>query len=402
MNRKSKRSLPSEEMLRNGAKANQFLAFALCLLSLTALTACDGGESRTAKKLKEDTAATEIEGSLVFENVTLDQADEQGRPLWEVKATKATYTPDRKVARVENPSGDLYQDGEIVLRVSAKSGEILENGKTVFLRGEVTATDTRNGTVFRGEEVEWRPEEDLLLVRNNLKGTHPQLQATANEGRYSSREQQVELSGKVEAIAKDPNLQMETERLVWQIEAEKVQGDQRIRMERYEDETVTDRVEADRSELDLSANLVTLTQNVQLTSIDPPVLMSSNAAVWNLDAQTVVSNQPVQIVHQKENLVLTANQGQMNLEEEVATLTGGVRGVGSRNQAELYANQLTWELPTQNMRASGNVIYKQVDPPFSTTGETAVGKLQDQSIVVRGSGNDRVVTEIIPQESSRR
>jgi hypothetical protein len=57
---------------------------------------------------------------------------------------------------------------------------------------------------------------------------------------------------------------------------------------------------------------------------------------------------------------------------------------------------MMWEIPTQKLQASGNVIYQQVNPPFNTTGPTAVGRLQDQSIVVTGSAGTRVVTEIIP------
>jgi lipopolysaccharide assembly outer membrane protein LptD (OstA) len=155
-------------------------------------------------------------------------------------------------------------------------------------------------------------------------------------------------------------------------------------------------VEADKSEVNLKTKIATLKQNIQLTSIDPPLLMASNSAVWNLNAQTVVSDQPVRIVHQKENVILTANQGQVNLERKVANLTGGVQGVGSLNQAKLYANQMTWDIPTQNIQASGNVIYQQINPPFSTSGPTAVGKLQDQSVVVTSAPGNRVVTEIIP------
>ncbi|NEQ21001.1 MAG: LPS export ABC transporter periplasmic protein LptC, partial [Microcoleus sp. SIO2G3] len=131
-------------------------------------------------------------------------------------------------------------------------------------------------------------------------------------------------------------------------------------------------------------------------SIDLPLLMSSNSAIWNLKAETVLSDQPVRIVHQKENVILTANQGQIDLARKVANLTGGVQGVGSRNQAKLYANQLRWDIPTQNVQASGNVIYEQVNPPFNTSGPVAVGKIQDQSVVVTGSTGNRVVTKIIP------
>ncbi len=371
-------------------------ALALCCFTIALLSACKS-ETRTENKIKQDTSATDIEGSLVFKNITLDQADEKGRRLWKVKAKQASYSQDKKIARIEKPSGDLYQDGKIVLQVSADSGEIRQDGKLVFLKGQISATDTRNGAVFRGDELDWHPKEDLLVVRNNLKGSHPQLQTTAKEGRYFTRKQQVELLGQVAAISKDPDLQMNTEHLIWQIKEQQVSGDKRIRIERYKAKTVTDRVEADVSQVNLKTKIATLQKNIQLTSIDPPLLMSSNSAVWNINAETVVSEQPVKIVHQKEKVILTGNQGQVDLKQKVATLRGGVQGIGSENQAKLYANQMRWDIPTQNIQASGNVMYQQVNPPFNTTGPTAVGKLQNKSIVVRGgAGGERVVTKIIP------
>ena len=372
------------------------LAFAFCLFTFALLSGCNS-QSQTEKKLKKDTAATEIEGSLVFNNVTLDQADEKGRPLWKVKAKRATYSKDKKTAQIEQPTGDLFQDGKVVLQVSANSGEaqIRQTGNKIFLKGQIKATDTRNGAIFRGDELEWSPKEDLLVVRNNLKGEHPQLQATAKEGRYFTRKEQVELLGQVDAIAKDPDLLMKTEHLFWKIKEQQANSDKRIQIERYKAKTVTDRVEADQSQVNLKTKIATLKQNVQLTSIEPPLLMSSNSAIWNSNARTVVLDQPVKIVHQKENVVVTGNQGQVDMERKVATLTGGVQAIGSRQQ-ELYATQMTWEMPNQNIQASGNVIYKQVNPPFNVTGPTAVGKLQDQSIVVSGGTGNRVVTEIIP------
>ena len=371
-------------------------AFSICLLTLTSLSACKT-ESRTAKKIQQDTAATAIEGSLVFNNVTLDQADEQGRPIWRVQAKKATYIKDKKIARIEKPSGDLFQDGQLVLQVSAESGEIHEDGKQVLLKGKIIATDTRNGAVFTGDELEWLPKQDLLIVRNNLKGRHPdQIEASAKEGKYFTRKQEVELQGSVTAISKDPNLQMKTNHLTWQIKEKKLIGNQRSQMEQYKDKTVTDRVEADKSEFNLKTKIAILKQNIQLTSIDPPVLIASNSAIWNLKTETVLSDQPVRIIDQKEKIVLTGNQGLVDLKTKVANLSGGVQGVGSRNQAELYANDFRWDIPTQNIQASGNVIYKQVNPPFNVTGATAVGKLQDQSVLVSSGAGGRVVTEIIP------
>jgi LPS export ABC transporter protein LptC len=371
------------------------IALTFCLFTIVSISACKSA-TRTENKIKQDTAATDIEGSLVFKNITLDQADEKGRPLWKVKAKQATYSKDKKIARIQQPSGDLYQDGKVVLQVSAQDGEVRQDGKLVLLKGQITATDTRNGAVFKGDELEWYPKDDLLIVRNNLKGSHPQLQATAKEGRYFTRKQQVELLGQVAAIAKNPDLQMKTEHLVWQIKEQRANGEKRIWIDQYKNKVVTDRVEGDKSQVDLKAKIVTLQQNIQMTSVDPPLLMSSNSAIWNVNAETVVSEQPVRIVQQKENIVLTGNQGQVDLKQNVAYLTGGVQAIGSKNQAKVYANQLRWDIPTQNVQATGNVIYQQINPPFSTTGPTAVGRLQDQSIVVTGGAGNRVVTKIIP------
>ncbi|NEP61033.1 MAG: LPS export ABC transporter periplasmic protein LptC [Symploca sp. SIO2G7] len=414
MNSKSNFTVPLGPKLQQRAKVQRFVAFTFAFFSLGLLSACNT-QSYTSRKIQQDTSATEIEGSLVFNNITLDHADKKGRPVWQVKAKQAVYTKDKKLARIEEPTGDLFQDGEKILKVSAKSGEIQEDGEKILLKGEITATDLRNGAIFQGDELEWLPQEDLLIVRNNLKASlirtnikdnlvpqdwkdNPpeQIQVSAQEGRYLSRKQQLELLNQVTAISKEPNLHLKTEHLVWHIPEQKVTGNKRLQMERYKNKQVTERVEADKSEVNLKTKIATLKQNVQLTSVEPPLLMSSNSTIWDLNKETVVSDQPIKILHQQEKVTLTANQGEVDLERKVANLSGGTQGIGSRNQAKLYANRLRWDIPTQNLQASGNVIYQQTDPVFSTKGETAIGKLEDKSIVVKGGVGERVVTEIIP------
>ncbi|NEQ70391.1 MAG: LPS export ABC transporter periplasmic protein LptC [Symploca sp. SIO1B1] len=414
MSRKSKFTVPLRQKRKERAKVQRSLALIFALFSFGLLSACNT-QNQTSRKIQQDTAATEIEGSLVFNNITLDNFDKQGRPVWQVKAKQAVYTKDKKLARIEEPTGDLFQDGEKILKVSAKSGEIQEDGEKIYLKGEITAKDIRNGAIFQGDELEWRPQEDLLIVRNNLKGNlvrnnikdnlvpqdvkdNPpkQIQVSAKEGRYLSRKQQLELLSQVTAISKEPNLHMKTEHLVWHVKEQKLTGDKRLKMERYKNKQVTERVEADKSEVNLKTKIATLKKNVQLTSVKPPLLMSSNSTIWDLNKETVISDQPIQILHQQEQVTLTANQGEVDLEREVANLTGGTQGIGSRNQSQLYANRLRWDIPTQNVQASGNVIYRQTDPVFNTKGETAVGRLEDKSIVVKSRAGERVVTEIIP------
>ena len=81
----------------------------------------------------------------------------------------------------------MFQDGKAVYQITAKEGEIEQNGEQLFLKGNIVATYPRNNLVLRGNELEWLPKKDLLIVRNKITGTHPQVQAVAQEARVFSR-----------------------------------------------------------------------------------------------------------------------------------------------------------------------------------------------------------------------
>lgn len=359
---------------------------------LFGLVAC-GDQSRIANKVAQDTSPVQnFEIDLTFNDVILEQANEQGRTVWKVNAKQATYSKDKKVAQVQSPTGELFQDGKPVYQISAQQGEIHQDGKQLFLRGQIVATEKRNGVVLRGNELEWRPSEDLLIVRNQLSGTHRQVQAVAQEARAFSRESRIELQGGVVANTTDPALQLRTEHLIWQIREQKLIGDRPVQIDRYKGKKITDRARANYAEVNLKTKNATLKQNATLALLEPPLQVASNSMSWNLNTETVTADQPVRIVHRQQQVTLTAKQSRMDLPKKIVYLTGDVYAVGQRRQS-LKAQALTWYISSQLVEAEGDVIYRQVEPPVSFTGQKAVGKLQDQNIVVSGG---RVVTEIIP------
>jgi len=81
--------------------------------------------SLAAQRTKtQDTSSVEnVESNLTFNDVTLEQADEQGRSVWS-KAEEATYSKDKKAAQVQKPTGELFQDGKPVYQIIAQQGEI--------------------------------------------------------------------------------------------------------------------------------------------------------------------------------------------------------------------------------------------------------------------------------------
>ena len=77
----------------------------------------------------------ELDAELTLRTVTLEQPDEDGTLLWRLKAESVTYVPDTQRANLVALEGEFFQDAEVVYTVEADEGEVLQNGNTLFLRG---------------------------------------------------------------------------------------------------------------------------------------------------------------------------------------------------------------------------------------------------------------------------
>ncbi|MCF4967916.1 LPS export ABC transporter periplasmic protein LptC [Nostoc sp. CMAA1605] len=367
---------------------------AINLVLVLGLVACTNKVPRNSQP--NNTSSPNQESNLTFFDVTLEQADEDGRPVWRVKAKQAQYTKEKQIGEAKSPYGELYQDGKIVYQVTAEKADIEQDGKQLFLRGKIVATDPVNGIVLRGNELEWRPQEDLLIMRNQINGNHKQLQAVAQEAKVKTREQRMELSGGVVAKSVDPQTQMRTEHLIWQIKEEKLIGDRPVQIDRYKNNQISDRARGNAAEFNLKTQVAFLQKNAQIELLEPPMQIASNSMIWNMKAENVITNSPIRIFHKVEKLTVTANQGEMKIPQKIAYLTGNVNAIGQRRQT-LNAQKMTWYLEKKLLEAQGNVAYQQANPPVNFKGEKAVGNLQTENIVVSGGSGNRVVTEIIPR-----
>ncbi|MEH2089585.1 LPS export ABC transporter periplasmic protein LptC [Nostoc sp.] len=395
-----KRGRWEKRKIQNFSPTPSFLILSLTFFLVFALVGC-GGKSPPASQ--QNTAdSSNKDSNLTFFDVTLEQADEVGRPIWKVRAKTAKYTKEKQIGQAESPYGELYQDGKIVYQIKADVADIEQDGKQLFLKGKIFATDPSNGIVLQGNELEWRPKEDLLIVRNKINGTHKKLQAVAQEVRVKTREQRMEFSGGVVANSIDPQMQVRTEHLIWNIKEEKLIGDRPLEIDRYKDNKISDRGKGNSAEVNLKTKIATVQNNAQLELLDPPMQIASNSMTWNMNTETVTTNSPTRMFHRAENVTVTANQGEMKIPQKTVYLKGNVNAIGQRRQS-LRSNTLTWYLDNKLVEAQGNVVYRQIDPPLNFVGETAVGNLQTENIVVKGgSSSGRVVTEIIPQEKANR
>ncbi|WOD38298.1 LPS export ABC transporter periplasmic protein LptC [Nodosilinea sp. E11] len=341
----------------------------------------------------------EVEPGLTLRDVTLEQPDDQGRLLWRVKGSEVTYSANQQVAFITRPDGELFQDGEPIYEVIADTGEVRENGSVILLRGNIVATGIKNGAILRGNEMEWRPQDDMLIMRDQITGTHPQLRATAGEARVFNRENRMELAGNVVAstVVENPQttpwLKLQAQELVWFWQEERIDSAQPLRVEQFKQNAITDVVTGQQGTVNLADQLVQLRGQVAMQMLEMPLTMTSEALDWQVAEEQVTVNQPLTLVHPENRIRVTARQGRMDLAQEQIFLSQEVVAVGEENQARMTSDRLTWDVNAQQVVAEGRVNYRQVNPSVNLNGARAVGRLDDQTIVVDGG---RVVTEIVP------
>jgi LPS export ABC transporter protein LptC len=338
-----------------------------------------------------------IEAKLELDNLSFQQVDKQGKPLWKVRAQHGVYTPDKKRAKVTNLEGDLYQDGQIVLHVTAKTGEVEQASEKVILRGDVVTKETRNNLTIIGQEVEWQPQADLLTIRDKVQANQPKFQVNANEGKYFSRKQRLDISGKITAFSSDPQLALQTEQIAWFVKEQKIIGEKVTQIQRYQSNQITAKAVTNRFSTALDSKIVNLQGKVRFNAIQPPIQVDGESFAWDLDRELVTADRPLTIVHPAESVVFNANTGVLDLHGSIATLAGNAQGIATRNQSKLTADRLVWEITSQQLIGTGNVVYQQIDPVIKFTGTRSVGKLQDRSIVVTGGNKQPVRTEFIPK-----
>ncbi|WP_223341824.1 MULTISPECIES: LPS export ABC transporter periplasmic protein LptC [unclassified Synechocystis] len=350
------------------------------------------------------------ESSLTLNNATLEQANAKGQTVWKIQVEEARYSVDGKNATLVNVKGDFYEDGKVVLQVKADKGEIIEDGKALFLRENIVALDPRNKAVLRAQEVEWQTESSILTARQNLKGEHPDLTVTAKEGRYETKEEKLIVSGDVVAVTehntkdqnqpKDPRrLELKTDRITWEIKNNRVFGDRPLTLVRFVDQTATDEVKSDQAELLLKQQLVHLAGLNQFKSVEPPLQIAAEPISWYYLTRFVTTDKPISIVDYKQQITVRGNRGAVNLAVGIAKLEQGTNTTSQEQQSQLYADELTYNFGPQTLQAKGNIIYEQQKGvKFNLTGDVAQGSLPDNNVVVTSTSSERVVTEIFPNQ----
>ena len=371
----------------------RYLSLGAFIISIVTIYGCQAPPSN----IKESSSPNvqRLDTQLVLNNAVLEQSNSSENTIWKIKADNIVYSEDQKSATLNQVLANLLKDGKVILQISANLGEVQDNGNTIFLKDQIVASDPRNESVVKTDEVEWRPQENLLLIKQKLTGIHPNLVVNAAEGKYFTDRESLEIQGDVIATTQNPGLQLKSDRLVWNIPQDKINSPNAVRIVGYDqNEVVTEKLIADRAQVNLVEQTANLNKNIELISLQPKLQIATESLTWNYQERLGKTEQPIQILDRDRQIILTGNGGEINLRQQIAKLNNGVRGINQQKPSELYATQLTWKMDSEEINAQGNVVYEQVEPKVKLTGEKAFGTLRDNNIVVTSNGKKQVTTII--------
>ncbi len=339
-----------------------------------------------------------LDPSLKLDDLVLEQADDKGNLLWKLKAKKATYNRDKKEGEILDLSGELYQDGKPAFKISAKKGEIIGDGTVMMLKENIVAIAIKDGVELKGNEMEWKPKDDRLSIKNKFTAVHKQVKMAAKEGQYFSRKRQADLAGTIVAEVKDPKLKLQTEKLTWLLEPQTVESNAPIVIERTPKKGVTDRATAEKGTYDLKTDVASLATNVQIAVVDPDVKITGEQLTWDTKKNLVTAPKPFSALSATEQVTMSSDRGEFKLKEKVAYLTQNVKASSQKNQATIATDKLTWYLEPKTFEAEGNIVYRSTNPAANLVGKTAKGNLNTQEVTVTGGNeaDDRVIIDIDP------
>lgn len=360
---------------------------------LSVLAACNRNNEAESADLAEDDSDVGLVTDLIFDNITLEQSDDQGELQWRMIADQALYSNDRRDATIKKPSGQFFQGETPAFSVSADKGEVKQDGNKLVLSGSVILTDEETGATLKGDRMRWVPEDNTIVLRNNIVADHPDFKLTADEITVWVDEDRVIVSGDVKAESADETLQFNGEEVVWLLDEERITSDRPIRFQQRQDDQITARAQGNEVEYDIKNQVANLNENAVIVLQDPPLRVTGDAIQFDQAKNMVVASDRFTVFHQAEKINMTANEGRGNLDKQTFQMNGNVVVTADSNQARLRSDTLNWTVATQTIVAEGNVVYRQTEPIFNLKGPKAVGKLKNETIVVSGG---RVVTEIIP------
>ena len=338
-------------------------AIALILGTTLGLGACSSGPVSDPQE-ESEASVEEFEGDLVFEDVNLNRADDDGLPLWEMSAAEARYSRDRQKGKLKEPTGKLYQDGEVVYEVEAEEGFVEQNGVILRLAGDIKIKDVRDDSTFEGQKGKWQPQEGIFELEEGIVLTREGNRLTAESGQVFSREQTFILQDEVSLMSLEDEenpaagkTELKADELTWQAKIDQVDAIGSATLNLVENGETTA----------VQANRLVWQRKEQVLQAEGKVVAIAQASGMRVQTERAVLQQKEQLLTSDVPTLMEqydcssgscvvgdrarSNRVDVKLADRVAFLRGDAQVSLSNPALEASSQSMTWFLKNQRLIA---------------------------------------------------
>ncbi|MFS8867166.1 LPS export ABC transporter periplasmic protein LptC [Synechococcus sp. H65.1] len=205
------------------------------LVVLALLSAACGGPERDPEAPRQPISTPQ----LIYEDITLTQAQPDGGLLWRLRARLAKYEPPSPEgtpvqlgsAHLQAIEGEFFDEDDRAIRVRAQQGSAYPSQRRLELRGQVEVESERDNLRLQAERLQWLPEQRLLEAEGQV-----QVELLDGQGslwgdclRIDFGQAQMQLENRdptqpVRAEYQDPKLELAASRFWWQFGRKEVRA----------------------------------------------------------------------------------------------------------------------------------------------------------------------------------
>ncbi len=329
-------------------------------------------------------------------DITLTEFDETGKLLWEVKAKRADYRQEKRIADVKGVSGKFYRDGKPIIEATGSTGTLDQVTQIVTLAGQVKALAVDENITMKAAQMTWESKKDLLTATGDLQiqnqdpKTNRVITITGKSLQAKPGANTFTLEKDVLAIATKPALEIRTDRITWTAAKKRVFSDSPIKVLQTKDAM---QLTAKTGEWQLEHNIVIAKGDVVAEDKKLDLQINGSQMQWDIEKEQVSLPEAFRAVSVSRGITVSAEKGAAQLKDQSIELTGNVNAGFSSTQGNVRCDQVAWTIPSQTIIAKGNLFYEQPQNNLRISGQEAIANLEMQTVAVTGS---EVVSQFVP------
>lgn len=333
------------------------VAACAAISALGLLTAACNGVNRQRSGASEGKATP-----FVFQALNLSQSDASGRILWRVRAPEARYDLSTRVALASGIAGEIHQQGQLLYRLSAPLGTVINDGQVIQLEGAIVIQRLGAEPVtIQATRMRWYPREQRIALDRHAEAFNAELRLQARQATLLLERDLLQLRGEPRVESRSPlaggagPLQLRVQQLDWSpgLGAITASGKALARQQTGSGPART--LEAAGLRGNTRLRRLELLAPVRLDLPDRRAWLLAGTSVIDLASSRINSPQPFRAA--VAALQIQGADLQLDLNRQLATI--GQRCRLSQPDAVLSAGRCSWNWDTDRVHASGSVVLRR-------------------------------------------